>query len=595
MRTISWTFCIFCIAILAVHCVAAAPRDTYRDTWVGADALGRPMLDNAFCGDPAADKTVGLFYFLWHKETAAWPIKDISKILAGQDSWGGASSFHHWGESLLGYYSSEDEYVIGKHFRMIADAGVDFIFFDTTNGPANTYETTYKKVLAILQSIRDAGEKVPQAAFLVNSDMNASIEKIYADLYARDLYPELWFRRDGKPLLMGHYSGANSAIRDFFTFKRSWAWTSQPWYTETAGQDRWAWLDSYPQQPGYKNGLPEHISVAAASHPHGVHAIGKSCGADITRPPVFGNDGKYIALQWQRALQVNPPVITVTQWNEWIAQRFIYQDPVSHVPGVTHMVRRPLSAGDSIFIDVYSSEYSRDLEPMKGGYGDNYYMQLVNHIRQYKGVRPHRAASEPTTITINTDFSQWAAVGPDYLDDLNDVIHRNHVSFGSDLTYTDTTGRNDLDTMKVAHDQTYLYFYVKTRQALTAHTDARWMTLLINADADYSTGWNGYDHIVNHTVDSATSTTLKTNAGGTATWAAPESIRYAYAGDQLHVRVPAASLGITLTKPFTLDFKWADNSLQSGDIMEFYLHGDAAPNNRFNYRYHSAGAAETAY
>ena len=33
------------------------------------------------------------------------------------------------------------------------------------------------------------------------------------------------------------------------------------------------------------------------------------------------------------------------------------------------------------------------------------------------------------------------------------------------------------------------------------------------------------------------------------------------------------------------DFKWADNSTVSGEIMEFMDLGDAAPNSRFNYRY----------
>ena len=36
--------------------------------------------------------------------------------------------------------------------------------------------------------------------------------------------------------------------------------------------------------------------------------------------------------------------------------------------------------------------------------------------------------------------------------------------------------------------------------------------------------------------------------------------------------------------PAMLDFKWADNCLQAGDWTDFTLNGDAAPNDRFNYR-----------
>jgi hypothetical protein len=33
-----------------------------------------------------------------------------------------------------------------------------------------------------------------------------------------------------------------------------------------------------------------------------------------------------------------------------------------------------------------------------------------------------------------------------------------------------------------------------------------------------------------------------------------------------------------------IDFKWADHIEQSGDWSDFTLNGDAAPNDRYNYR-----------
>ena len=36
--------------------------------------------------------------------------------------------------------------------------------------------------------------------------------------------------------------------------------------------------------------------------------------------------------------------------------------------------------------------------------------------------------------------------------------------------------------------------------------------------------------------------------------------------------------------PATIDFKWADNIQQSGEASDFSLHGDVAPNERFNFR-----------
>ena len=39
-----------------------------------------------------------------------------------------------------------------------------------------------------------------------------------------------------------------------------------------------------------------------------------------------------------------------------------------------------------MFVDEFDQEHSRDIEPMKGGHGDNYYYQMVDYIRRYKGL-----------------------------------------------------------------------------------------------------------------------------------------------------------------------------------------------------------------
>jgi len=38
-----------------------------------------------------------------------------------------------------------------------------------------------------------------------------------------------------------------------------------------------------------------------------------------------------------------------------------------------------------------------------------------------------------------------------------------------------------------------------------------------------------------------------------------------------------------------LEFKWADNMQRPGQIEDFALNGDAAPNGRFNYAYSTPG------
>ena len=55
-------------------------------------------------------------------------------------------------------------------------------------------------------------------------------------------------------------------------------------------------------------------------------------------------------------------------------------------------------------------------------------------------------------------------------------------------------------------------------------------------------------------------------------------------GNKLYITVPKSLIGVTETN-YYIDFKWTDNTLSSGDIIDFYLYGDTAPTGRFCYRY----------
>ena len=87
------------------------------------------------------------------------------------------------------------------------------------------------------------------------------------------------------------------------------------------------------------------------------------------------NWGHNFQEQWQRVFELNPPFVMVTGWNEWIAGRWGKPD------------------GPLVFVDQFDQEFSRDIEPMNGGHGDNYYFQLVANVRRYKGAPALPAAS----------------------------------------------------------------------------------------------------------------------------------------------------------------------------------------------------------
>ena len=111
------------------------------------------------------------------------------------------------------------------------------------------------------------------------------------------------------------------------------------------------------------------------------------------------------------------------------------------------------------------------------------------------------------------------------------------------------------------------------------------MMLYIDADANAATGWYGYDFLVNRSREGNTCSLERYNAAS-KTWEKVAMIPLQWAGNQLTLSIPREILGVgTAAGKLKLDFKWVDNIPVSGDIMDFYGKGDAAPGARFNYRF----------
>jgi hypothetical protein len=107
------------------------------------------------------------------------------------------------------------------------------------------------------------------------------------------------------------------------------------------------------------------------------------------------------------------------------------------------------------------------------------------------------------------------------------------------------------------------------------------MLLLIDSDRDPSTGWFGYDLLINQRVVDARTTTVMRWDGGK--WAETATARYRASGKSLELALPRSLLGFG-GDSFTFDFKWADNPVALNDPISFCTDGDSAPNRRFNYR-----------
>ncbi|HSH15107.1 MAG TPA: hypothetical protein VLD18_03670, partial [Verrucomicrobiae bacterium] len=358
-------------------------------------------------------------------------------------------------------------------------------------------------------------------------------------------------------------------IRDFFTFRKP-----QPDYFKGPTQpDMWSWLEVHPQHVFTNSaGAPEQMSVGVGQNAVD-HRLGSMSEPDAkgrswhngARDPGPGaiDHGFNFAEQWQRALAEDPQFIFVTGWNEWIAGRF------NEFGGV----RLPV-----MFVDQYDQEHSRDIEPMRGGHGDNYYYQLIANIRRYKGTRPVVPMTAAPTI-IDGQFGDWAKVEPEFRDTIGDPVRRKHRGWDPKVTYENTSGRNDIISAKISSDDLNLYCHVTTREPLTPPTDEKWMVLFLDVDGVANNGWMGYDFMVTP----GQAGTLKRQTGPGFQWTDSGSVIWKHAGRELELSIPWKDLGLA-GPPTSVDFKWADNLEFTGDWSDFTLNGDVAPNDRYNYR-----------
>ena len=553
------------------------------------DSLGR----KAVSAGPS-DKKVGIFYFLWlgeHGTAGPYNITQLTEAhpdaIESEEKWmayggGGGGVFHHWGEPLFGYYVSSDKWVLSRHCQMLTDAAVDFMVFDTTNG--YPYIERALDLIDVWYGYYMQGKNVPKLAFYTNSGSGSVMNQLYDALYEnaelKAKYPalnDLWFRMNDKPMIVGNADdeALRPEVREYFRIK------AVQWPTDRKHSDGFPWIEfgtTLLTVGGYyKNSLRDesimNVSVAqhcdtcrfSASAWYGGNDHGRSwhCGKKdpAENAALYGYN---FAEQWEFALKLDPDIIFVTGFNEWVAQRLNFADD------------EPIG-----FCDNCNTEYSRDLEPSAGILGDNYYMQMVNYIARYKGTAAVLPRGSETTIDLSGGAGQWSGVSAVYEDYRGDTAPRDSVGFGG-IRYTDASGRNDIVRAQVAEDRTALYFRVETADALTAPADAGWMTLFLNVG-----GGEGYDFCVNRTAPANGSTVVEAIKDGRCVPLGEAEL--VYEGSSLTLRVEKALLGFAPGADASFAFKWADNYTE-GDIYSFYTRGDAAPYGRLNWTYTSVYA-----
>ncbi len=562
---------------------------------------------------------VGIFYFLWLSQASVTTNVDsyiedgnVEAVLTG-DEVGMAPAFTYWGEPMYGFYQVEDEWVVRKHVELFINAGLDFICFDCTNN--DFYQAAAKAVLDVLLEYAEMGYDVPRAMFMTNSDSTLMTENIYNAFYRRDTYDAVWFYGNGdKPWIISSYAGSDANILDRFYFKpaqwpnRSYNENGFPWISWHYPQETYTDREndytimsvSVSQHTGIGGSLSDagvtgiNFSISGLFAPYNYDTLSDSLKARVSSETATkyynynwgrgyshetGSNDYDSALanvnfeeQWDSALQnedVN--LVFVTGWNEWIAQKQS-KDPL-------------LGSSYGYFVDTFSTEFSRDIEMMNGGYLDNCYLQLVANIREYKGVGYGTQVTRNATVAKGTDLfdlSNWSAA-PVYKDLVGETEPRAALGAGGNY-YTNDTGRNDIQEVRVASDEEYVYFLVAAAEDITAKeaADTRWMNVFIGIEGAEG-GWNGLQYVVNRSLDGTTASLDKIENGAYASVGTAATV---VSGRYMLVQVAKKSLGIEGDE-FGIVFKVTDNLQKDFDVTDLYTNGDAAPIGRINYSYYN--------
>jgi hypothetical protein len=601
---------IFIIAALFFYEIAIAQNPTptiaYGNDWVATDAIGRTLPDYGTVGGSRDQRYIGMFYWLWHPyiRLKDGPQKTTTQLVQeNPNSPAFECNDSYWGEPENGFYHPEDPWSTRRNLQMLANAGVDFIYIDFTNGSQGC--DALNSFMPVVLEMYNSGIPVPKIVFFLNEGgVNDAVNCIMDKVYNNPAYQPLWFYWQGKPLIMADQAktcslsarACTDQVKNFFTWRTTWAF----------GANQWNFLDNYPQQYYSFNGVAEQMPVSKAMgapindcSQGSSHLTGSALPSyDQYWETPLTEQGLRFDQNWSRAHQIDPQIVCVSGWNELVAAAWPSRADNSNVSFMGKQWNDPSwrcvnnasciskdANGNHIphgwyFVDEFNTEFNRDIEPMKGGYTDSYYYQLIANVRKHKGLAAPQATSSPKTIAVDGQFGEWGSVTPVQKDAQGDCQHRNFKDVKNYQNLTNNSGRNDIIESRTTADGANVYFYIKTASAITPYTDPNWMMVYLNTDKNKSTGWEGLDYAINMGVTSATQTTIKKRDGNG--WTTLGTASYSVSGNEMEISVPRALVGLN-GNTASYYYQIFDNPSVLDNIEDNFINGESAPDRRFNY------------
>ncbi|MBO4363602.1 MAG: hypothetical protein J5912_04395 [Clostridia bacterium] len=562
------------------------------------DALGRTTEPVSGFLD---DRYVGLFYFTWfgHTTVPQDRVYNVTEILReDRDELFNEKSekyplnaLYHFNEPLFGYYSSDDEWIIRRHLELFIDAGVDFLALDFTN--AIYYGTVVSRMLDVYLEYQKAGRKVPQLMFFTNLQSGTIITRLYKDFYVKEEYASLWFRGGGeKPYVIGWESEIPAEIREKFTVR------PPQWPNAEYMEDGWPYVDLTKPQPLYT----DLMSVSVAQHTGDAFSfslkapgggVRESRGRGFTLKNPRNGDvsailrGDNFKEEWDAAVAAAPRIVFVTGWNEWIA----------------HKMTADWSAGVPYWVDTFNTEYSRDIEMTRAatyvsdgnggfteeGYGDNYYLQLCENIRRYKGIEgaPATVSWDPKDAQVDREFTPYVS----YTNTAVKSYGRDSAGFLDSIHYSQPAPDNFVKCVNVSCDSSAIRFEVVCENDVVNETAEDTLNVLFGFEGAGKT-WETFEYRVRCYENGAARLEKISRKGEYSFEDTGLNAKYIINENVLTVAIERKDVG-KYKKQFTMYFKVTDSVNKPDDILDYYVSGCSVPLGRMTYSFKAVSSAAT--
>jgi len=277
------------------------------------------------------------------------------------------TQFHYWAEPAQGYYRSTDAKACRNNMMLLQNAGVDFLILDYTYATAGAYSPgtggwrTYidgpmNTLLNTITGMRAEGLKTPYVVMWIND--KTLLGDIYNAYYNVEKWKDCFVYWNNKPFAM-LWQNKGLVEDEHFTLRGMYGLQGH------VSKGQWSYLevDNTKTICYDETGKPEHVCACVATQQ-----------TYMTEKSAHGRDGgAFWHSHWLTAFDVHPKILSITWWNEWCAQ--LYNVGTEENPYY-------------IFTDNFNREFSRDIEPVKGGHGDLYYKWLCEYVRCYKEGKP---------------------------------------------------------------------------------------------------------------------------------------------------------------------------------------------------------------